>query len=225
MAVKARPYEQFGPFILFKKLESDALGDLWRAARIDDRHLGPLVAVRRLLGGDREALVRAAEDARAIAPMLTGSSFVKDQVIDVVTGVPYIAHDYAGGRSLRHIVDRAHGGNGITPNPMPIDQAILIAEKVALSLATTADLRHGGARLAHGALVPQFVWISDDGDIRVGGQHLAKGLVASLKDAKVAAVMGRYFSPEIRTSGEPSQSSEVYALGALLFLLVTGNGP
>jgi len=225
MAGKTRPYEQFGPFILFKKLESDALGDLWRAGRIDDRHLGPLVAVRRLTGGDRDALVHAAADAKEIVPMLSGTSFVKDQMIDVAGGTPFVAHEYGGGRSLRHVVDRAHGGTGVTPNPIPIDQAIVIAEKVALSLATTADLRHGGQRLSHGALIPQFVWISDEGEIRVAGQQLGKGIIASLKDARVAAAIGRYFSPEMRTGAEPSQASEVYAMGAVLYLLVTGNEP
>src|SRR5207245_3768182 len=93
------PYEQFGPFILFKKLESDALGDLWRSARLEDRHLGSLVALRRLTGGNREALVESAADARAIVPLLTGTSFVKHQIIDVFHGVPFIAHEYGGGRS------------------------------------------------------------------------------------------------------------------------------
>ena len=76
MPGKTRPYEQFGSFILFKKLESDALGDLWRAARIDDRHLGPLVAMRRLSGGDRDALVQAAADAKGIVPLLSGIGLV-----------------------------------------------------------------------------------------------------------------------------------------------------
>ena len=127
MPGKTRPYEQFGPFILFKKLESDALGDLFRAARIDDRHLGPLVALRRLTGGIREALVRSASDAKTIVPLLSGTSFVKDQQIDVINGTPFVAHEYSGGRSLRHIIERSRGGNGITPNPIPLDQAILIA--------------------------------------------------------------------------------------------------
>ena len=35
MASKSRPYEQFGSFILFKRLETDALGDLWRAGKVD----------------------------------------------------------------------------------------------------------------------------------------------------------------------------------------------
>ena len=160
-----------------------------------------------------------------MVPLLTGTSFVKEQAIDVINGVPFIAHEYAGGRSLRHIVDRARGGAGVTPNPIPIDQAIHIAEKIALSLTTLNELRYGGNRLSHGGLIPQFVWIEDGGEIRVAGQQLGRGLIASLKDAKVAAAIGRYFSPEYQHSGEPNQTSEVFAMGAILFLLVTGIEP
>lgn len=225
MAASKKPYEQFGPFILFKKLEQDALGDLWRAAAVENGQLRTAVALRRLTGGNREALIAAASAARDIAPLLSGTSFVKDQVIDVVGGVPFIAYEYANGRSLRQIVDRARGGAGATPNPIPIDQAIVIAEKVALSVATTADLRYLGNRLTHGALIPHFVWISDDGEIRVAGQQLGKGIIASLKEPSFGAAISRYFSPEYQSSGEPSKGSEVYSLGALLYLLVTGAEP
>lgn len=225
MPARNRPYEQFGPFILFKKLETDALGDLWRAGRIDGGQLGPIMAVRRLLGGNRAALVQSAADTNQLVPLLSGTTFAKDQTIDVANGVPFVAHEYSGGRSLRHIVDRARGGAGVNPNPVPLDQAIVIAEKIALSLATTADLRYLGNRLAHGALIPQFVWITDEGEIRVAGQQIGKGLVASLSDSKVAAELGKYFAAEYRASGEISKTTDVYSLGAILYLLITGNEP
>src|SRR5947199_1357374 len=225
MSAKNRPYEQFGSFILFKKLETDALGDLWRAGRVDNGHLGPVMAVRRLLGGNRAALAASAGEAHNLVPLLAGTTFAKDQTIDVANGIPFVAHEYAGGRSLRHIVDRARGGNGVSPNPIPLDQAIVIAEKIALSLATTADLRYLGNRLAHGALIPQFVWITDEGEIRVGGQQLGKGLIASMSDTRVAAELGRYFAAEYRASGEISKTTDVYSLGAILYLLVTGVEP
>ncbi len=225
MAARNKPYEQFGEYILFKKLESDSLSELWRAARIENGQVGSLVALRRFTGGNREALTQAASHAKHIVGSLTGTSFAKNQIIDVINGVPFIAHDYAGGRSLRHIVDRARGGGAVTPNPIPIDQAIVVAEKIALSLATTSELRLGNDRLMHGALLPQLVWISDDGEIRVAGQQLGAGIHASLRDAKVATEISRYFAPEYQSSGQATKSSEVYSMGAVLFLLVTGVEP
>ena len=225
MASKNRPYEQFGSFILFKRLETDALGDLWRAGKVDGGQLAGTVALRRLSGGNREALVRNAAEAAEIVPMLSGTSFVRNQSIGTVDGIPYIACEYAGGRSLRHIVDRARGGTNQHPNPIPLDQAIVVAEKVALSLATTGDLKYGDKRLMHGALLPQFIWISDDGEIRVAGQQLGRGIVASLRDTRVAGEISRYIAPEIRATGEPTKASEVFAMGAILYLLVTGEEP
>ena len=203
MAAKNRPYEQFGTFILFKKLETDSLGDLWRAGRVDGANLGPTMALRRLSGGNRAAMTQSAADASQLVPLLSGTTFAKEQTIDVVNGVPFVAHEYSGGRSLRHIVDRARGGTGVTPNPVPLDQAIVIAEKIALSLATTADLRYLGNRLAHGALIPQFVWITDEGEIRVAGQQLGKGIIASLADSRVAAELASTSRP---STGPPARS-------------------
>jgi len=226
MAAKNKPYEQFGQYLLFKKLETDPLGELWRAGRIDGNQLGPIVGLRKLTGGDREALTASAAKAHAIVPQLTGVTFARNQVIDSAADVPYIAYEYAGGRSLRHIMNRARGGQGVTPNPLPLDQAIVIAEKISLSLATTAELRNGeGARLSHGALIPQFVWIDDGGEIRVAGQQLGSGIVASFKDAKVSNDIGRYFPPEYRNSGEPTKTTDVFSMGAIFYLLVTGVEP
>jgi serine/threonine-protein kinase len=226
MAARNKPYDQFGPYILFKKLEADALGDSWRAGRIEGTQLGLTVALRRLTGGVREAMAANALAVEPILPRINGTSFARDQHSGVIDGVPYVAWEYAGGRSLRHIIDRARGGKDQQPNPLPLDQAIVIAEKVALSLATMADLRDGsGSRLSHGALIPQFIWISDDGEIRVAGQQLGPGLVASLGDAKLGADVGRYFSPEYRSSGQVQKNTDVYSMGAILFLLVTGQEP
>jgi TonB family protein len=226
MAARNKPYDQFGPYILFKKLEADALGDSWRAGRIEGTQLGPTVALRRLTGGVREAIAANVTAIEPILPRINGTSFARDQHAGVIDGVPFVAWEYAGGRSLRHIIDRARGGKEQQPNPLPLDQAIVIAEKVALSLATMADLRDSsGARLSHGALIPQFIWISDDGEIRVAGQQFGAGLVASLGDPKLGADIGRYFSPEYRSSAQAQKNTDVYSMGAILFLLVTGQEP
>lgn len=227
MAARNKPYEQFGPYILFKKLEQDSLGDLWRAGQITGGQIGPALAVRRLSGGDRTALGGAVEAVAQLLPRLTGTSFARDQVAGIHEGIPFLAWDYAGGRSLRHIMERSRGGKeGAAPNPLPIDQAIVIAERVALSLATTGDMRDTtGARLSHGTLLPQFVWVSDDGEIRVAGQQLSSGIVASLASPAVAADIGRYVAPEFRSSGQAPKNADVYAMGALLFLVITGQEP
>jgi TonB family protein len=224
MASKPPPYEQFGPFLLFRKLESGTLGDLWRASRIDKAAMaiGHPVALWRITGGDRTAFLQAVDEAAGVAPQLTGSTFVKQQNIEAIDGVPALTFEYLPGRSLRSIVATAKSAES---NPLPLDLAILIAERLAVSLATTAEARQGSERLTHGALIPEFVWITEDGDVRTAGQRLGRGLIASLSNPRIAMEAGRYVAPEYRASGTPSKTSEVYALGAVLFFLLTGTDP
>jgi len=44
-------------------------------------------------------------------------------------------------------------------------------------------------------------------------------------DPKITAEIGRYLAPEYRTSGTAPKSADVFAMGAILFLVVTGQEP
>lgn len=222
MAGKSRPFEMFGPYILFKKLESDALGELWRAAKLEGQSLGPLVALHRLVGSDREAFEMTIDTASQLVPAMSGSTLVKHQSYQMIDGVPTIVHDYAGGRTLRHIVEKGRGGTSNHPKPMTLDQAIAITEKLALASEMIHNIKVGAARLVHGSILPQFTWITEDGEVRSGGQLLAAPLVASTGKAGVAKEINSFFAPELRASSVPTTSSDVYALGSIFFFLLTG---
>jgi eukaryotic-like serine/threonine-protein kinase len=217
-------YQPFGSYLLFRKLETDAMGDLWRAGEIAGEVTDRLVVVRTLRGGDRAALTAAAEHARAVAAALTGTTLVRNQKAGVTDGIPWVAFDYPGGRSLAQIL-RAAAADGQRRNPIPIDQAVSIVEKLALSAETLNTMRYQGSRLAHGALIPQFVWISDEGEVRTFGQQWSSGLLQSLGDPAVAAELLPYFAPELRGGAEASKAGDVWSLGALFFVLLTGMEP
>lgn len=225
MSAKPRPYESLGRYLLFKKLEDDAVGELWRAARIEGGAVGGFVALRKLSGGNRAALSRAIEHVRPIAPSISGPTFVKNQSVDSAADIPFLVHDYDGGRSLRHVVDKSRAQHAGHPNPIPVEQALAVLEKVALSVETISNLKYGGAKLIHGALLPHFVWITDDGEVRTAGQQLGKGISQSLRVPDFAQAVGGFLAPEIHEGREASRSSDVFSLGALLYLMLTGKEP
>jgi eukaryotic-like serine/threonine-protein kinase len=216
-----QPYQQFGSYLLFRKLETDALGELWRAGEIAGEVTDRLAVVRTFRGGNRAALTESAEHARAVAAALTGTTVVKNQKAGVTDGIPWVAFDYPGGRSLAQII-RVAAANG---NPIPIDQAVSIVEKVALSAETLNTMRYQGTRLTHGALIPQFIWISDEGEVRIFGQQWSSGLRQSLDEPAVAAELLPYFAPELRGGAEASKAGDVWSLGALFYVLLTGVEP
>ena len=226
MTSKAKPYERFGSYLLFKKLESDPISELWRAAEINGQSLGSFVFLRRFTGGNHSAIRASAEHARAVVSALTGTTVVKGQKVGFVGETPFLTADFAtSGRTLKTILDRAAGGGGATANPIPIDQALAVVEKLASSCEMLSSVKYQGARIVHSALIPQFVWISEEGEVRAGGQQFGKGLLASLNDPATATELGGYFAPELRAGGEATKASDVYSLGALLFLMLTGKTP
>ncbi|MEO8216454.1 MAG: protein kinase, partial [Acidobacteriota bacterium] len=218
--LRARTYEKFGSFLLFRKLHADALSELWRGARLPG---GEPTAVRRFIGGDLDALRAAAESAGRIVPHLTGTTIVRKQQIGVSDASPFIAFHYSGGRPLGHIVESAQRSK--VPNPVPIDQALTIAEKVAQSLVTLHHLKLQGRRLSHGALLPDFIWVSEDGEIRVAGQQMTEGFVRSRSVSDVSTLIDPYLAPELIEGEEAGPRSDMYSLGAILFLLLTGRQP
>lgn len=222
MATRSKPFDTFGPYILFKRLEEHALGEVWRAGRVLGNEIRP-VALHRLAGGNSETLRQAVQLARSSTSQIVGTSVVRNQILDVIDGVPALEHEYGGGRTLRHIVVKAKGG--AVPHPIPVEQALAIGEKVAASVELVHNFRRDGARAIHGALIPHLVWVESDGETQTAGQQLGKGLIASLSNPTVAREIGPYIAPEVRSFGEPSAAGDIYAIGAILFLVLTGEDP
>lgn len=223
MGNRSLPYESFGHFILFKRLEEGSLSELWRAGLIDGNALGPTMALRRFRGGDRQGLRQAASVARGVVRQIEGTSVVRDQEIEVSDGLAWIAHEYSGGRSLRIVLDRAT--DPAAPHPIPVDQALAITERLIASSQYLQSIKLNGARLVHGALIPQLVWITEDGEVRVAGHQMARGIIASLKDPGVRKEIGHYMAPELHRGSEPSPATEIYAIGAMLFAMLMGQEP
>lgn len=222
MATGTKPFDTFGPYILLRKLEEHSLGELWRAGKIEDGSIR-VVALHRLNRGSTEALRQAVLVASTTSAGISGTSIVRNQGFGVVDGTAVLEYDYNGGRTLRHIVTKARSeGN---PKPIPTDQALAIAERVATAVELVHNLKPNGYHAVHGAVIPQFVWLEEDGEIRLAAQTLGKGVLASLSSPAVAGQLAPYIAPEVRSFGEPSAAGDLYATGGILHLALTGTDP
>lgn len=222
MAVRSKPYESLGPYILFRKLEEHSLGEVWRAGRTRGKEIHT-IALHRLSGGKGEALSQSIQFARSSTSQILGTSVVRNQILDVVEGTPVVEHEYGGGRTLRHIVAKAK--NGTMPHPIAVEQALSIAERAAASVELVHNFRREGVRTVHGAVVPHLVWVESDGEIQTAGQQLGKGLLGSLANPAAAREIQGYIAPEVRSFGEPSAAGDIYSIGGILYLVLTGEDP
>ena len=141
--------------------------------------------------------------------------------MDSVEGVPFIAWNEESGRTLDALIARTRSMG----KRVPIEHALLIAEKVATALDHAYNTTVDGERTLHGLVWPGFVSITDDGETRLTGFGLASGVLPSLNRPHLAAAIGPYIAPEERGSGNVGRNSDVYSVGAILFELLTGRLP
>ena len=124
----------------------------------------------------------------------------------------YLVMEYLPGITLRDLLQR-HGS--LTP-----EQTIDIAEAVLSGLSAAHQ-----AGIVHRDLKPENVLLADDGRIKIGDFGLARA--ASANTATGAALLGTiaYLSPELVTRGIADTRSDIYAVGIMMFEMLTGEQP
>ena len=212
--------DQFGNYLLLKKLSEDALGESFRAGRIGKQGLERVVLLRVFNGQglDGEKLGLKMQARAAVQQALKSPNLGQGVDLGQVRGVPYVAYDYVSGRSLAQLAEQAAKKR----MPMPLDHALLMAERIALGLAVAYETRLGDERLLHGFVTPHLVLVSNEGELRLLGFEASTGLRESAGHPLVKEGVGRYLAPELAAGQAPSKADDVYSLGAILYELLTG---
>jgi TonB family protein len=210
--------EEFGSYLLLKKLSEDALGESFRAAKVGARGLEQ-VSLLRVLNGkgiDGGKLWQKMSNGAAIQAALRSPNIGNGVDVGRVRNQPYVAYDYISGKNLATIFEQTER----RMSPVPTDHALLIAERVALALAVAAESRVGDQRVLHGCVVPHLVMVSNEGEARLLGFELGAGLreVGGVADPELSA----YLAPEALSGAPVAKSDDCWSLGAILFELLTG---
>lgn len=124
----------------------------------------------------------------------------------------YLVMEYLPGITLRELL-REYGS-------LTAQQTIDIAEAVLSGLAAAHK-----AGIVHRDLKPENVLLADDGRIKIGDFGLARAATAAT--ATGAALLGTiaYLSPELVTRGVADTRSDIYAVGIMMYEMLTGEQP
>jgi serine/threonine protein kinase len=203
---------------LGERLSVGLYGELHRARRAGSRDVRALVVDPRLVA-DTVFAAALAENAPALIafhhPGVVGTLAVtveaSDAVVvtEAVTG-PVSLHDLLG--------DLRPQGGKVAPR---------LAAAIARSVIDGVAAAHA-AGIVHGALHPRSVLIDVDGTVKLADFAVGRALtraVARGADASLARGLAGFLAPEIALGDEPGPAADVFAVGALLFLALTGELP
>lgn len=179
-----------------------------------DLRLERLVAVKIMhghLADDSQFTARFIQEARSAARLAHPNVVnVFDQGQDADSA--YLVMEYLPGITLRELLQEY---GALTPQ-----QTIDIVEAILSGLSAAHK-----AGIVHRDLKPENVLLADDGRIKIGDFGLARA--ASAATAAGAALLGTiaYLSPELVTRGVADARSDIYAVGIMIFEMLTGEQP
>lgn len=207
------PPKSLGKYELVSPLGQGGMGVVWRARHTE---LGRDVAIKVMLAGEHaseEMLARFRREAR-LAAKLQDPGIVTVFDCGNEGRLHYFVMELVEGQSLKELL-----ANG----PLPVDRAVRIAAEAARALGAAHD-----SGVVHRDVKPGNLLIDTKGRVRVADFGLAKDLSdASLTATGTVVGTPSYMAPE-QAAGETSLISprtDVYALGAVLYEMLTGRPP
>lgn len=181
-----------------------------------DTRLDRAVAIKIMhpgLGDDADFTARFQREARSAASLNHPNVVaVFDQGED--QGYVYLVMEYVPGHTLRDVM-RAE-------TPMPPRRALALADPLLVALSVAHD-----AHLIHRDIKPENVLITPDGRIKVADFGLARAMSGAASTATTGVLIGTvsYLAPELVVNEGADARSDVYAVGALLYEMLTGRKP
>jgi hypothetical protein len=127
-------------------------------------------------------------------------------------GDQWVVMEYVSGESLEDVIEH-------NPNGLPIEQVLWWMHGLCAGVAYLHD--HG---IVHRDLKPGNIF-SDEGTVKIGDYGLAKFISCSRRSGQTESVgTVHYMAPEI-ANGRYGREIDTYALGIILFEMLTGHVP
>jgi serine/threonine-protein kinase len=205
--------QRVGPYVLVRELGRGGMGAVWLAERADGE-FAQRVAVKLIRPGwDAEELLARFRAERQILASLTHPNIA--HLLDggvTEGGEPWLALELVDGEDLRaHCAVRR----------------LDLAARLRLFLGVCEPVAHAHSRLVvHRDLKPSNVLVTAAGQVKLLDFGIARLVDPARGDASLVRVFTPDYAAPEQVRGElPTTAVDVYALGLLLYELLTGRRP
>jgi tetratricopeptide (TPR) repeat protein len=166
-------------------------------------------------GMDKESMARITREAQAMGRLGAHPNIVTVFDLGRDRDQPYIVTELMGGGDVESLIARAGD------HRLEMNQVMEIAESVGKGL----EYAHSKG-VIHRDLKPGNVWITEEGAVKIGdfGLALVEDRTRLTGQGLMVGTVS-YMAPEQATGGQVTVQTDLYALGAMLYEMVTGRPP
>jgi serine/threonine protein kinase/tetratricopeptide (TPR) repeat protein len=204
--------ETISHYKILEKLGEGGMGVVYKA---QDVKLDRYVAIKILpshLSSDEEAIKRFINEAKTASSLDHAHIGTIHEVDETPDGLTFIVMAYYEGETLRERIDRGD---------MSLEEALELTAQVAMGLS-----KAHAKGIIHRDIKPSNVIITPDGEAKLVDFGLAK-LAGATRVTKTGTTLGTvaYMSPEQARGDEVDARSDIWALGVMLYEMLTGKQP
>jgi eukaryotic-like serine/threonine-protein kinase len=214
----------FGKYLLLERINVGGMAEVFTAKAFGVEGFERILAIKKILptmAEDDEFITMFIDEAR-ISVQLNHANIVHIHELGKHEDTYFIAMEYVPGRDLRTILERYRRRKEI----MPTAQAVFLASKICEGLDYAhrkKDARGQDLNIIHRDISPQNILISYEGEVKLIDFGIAKAANRSQK-TQAGILKGKfgYMSPE-QVRGLPiDRRSDIFALGVILYEMLTG---
>ncbi|MBW2291351.1 MAG: protein kinase, partial [Deltaproteobacteria bacterium] len=160
-------------------------------------------------------MARVKREAESMGRLGDHPAIVTVHDVDDEDGQVYLVCQYIAGGDLDHRLAQAES------HRIPLSEALMIGEQIAGALEHAHE-----SGIVHRDIKPGNVWLTAEGDAKLGDFGLAVALDRT-RITQEGTMVGTatYMPPEQAVGGEVTARSDLYALGAMLYEMLTGRPP
>ena len=221
---RLKPGDRFGDYALERKLGIGGMAEVWLARAMFDDRRHPLVVLKRVHGhlSEDQRLLRMFLDEAKLASRLNHPNVVRVLDWGRVDEDLFLIMELIDGLDLRTSMDLNAG-----PLKPPFACALIADACAGLHYAHTLENLSGEPlNIVHRDVSPDNIMVDVAGRVRLVDFGIARADISEVTtQTGLRKGKARYMSPEYLLEHEATPRSDVYAMGATLWELVTGTKP